>query len=108
MLGTPLKLTNALHETMNQIHYNERVMRLISLAVTQLPVMEETICAATGEMCECEYKNMIVYGVADESDYTMMYMEGFSKALAGETGQTECSFDNFGDPAIGQDKHCWC
>lgn len=35
-------------------------------------------------------------------------MEGFSKSLAVESGQTECSFDLFGDPAIGQDKHCWC
>ena len=82
-------------------------MRQISLAVTQLPVLEETLCAATGEMCDCEYENMIVYGVADK-DNTMMYMEGFSKALAVESGQTECSFELFGDPAVGHDKHCWC
>lgn len=34
MLGTPSTLTEQLHNTFNQIHYNERVMRKISLAIT--------------------------------------------------------------------------
>ena len=65
------------------------------------------MCAATGEICECEYQNMIVYGQSNEFN-KLDYMEGFSKALAQENGKTECSFDNFGDPSIGFDKHCWC
>jgi hypothetical protein len=82
-------------------------MRQIAKAVTQVPELEETLCADHGEVCECEYKNVIVYGVATD-DNKLEYMEGFSKGMAKESGETECSFENFGDPAIEQDKSCFC
>lgn len=70
-------------------------------------MLEETLCADEGETCECEYQNVIIYGVATD-DNKLDYMEGFSKGIAGKSGITECSNEKFGDPSMDHDKSCFC
>lgn len=112
MLGTPTSMTDALHMQMNQIHFNERVMRQIRAIVEDTPELIETLCAAEGEECHCVKDDHstdanILYGaITDEGKID--YMLGFAQDLANPSGTTTCSSTTFGDPVPDVDKYCWC
>jgi hypothetical protein len=54
MLGTPTSMTNQLHNMFNQIHFNERVMRQIRQIVSDVPDLQEVLCAEHGGQCACD------------------------------------------------------